>query len=114
MLAKQPQRVRAECPRRRAIAHRPLSRRLGEIVDGLLEQPLFLGLFQRRKRFMNPSVYADLVTATLENGWDHLGMNYRADGRNEERRGNLIAVQQFENPRQAGLRAEIGGRQSRG
>src|SRR5450755_3594996 len=63
---------------------------------------------------MNPSMHADLVLPALENCRNHLGMQQRADSRDEEGYGNLMTIQQFQNARQSGLRAKISGRERSG
>ena len=60
---------------------------------------------------MNPPVDTDLVPIAPEDFVDHAGMEHRTDGRDEERRRDLVAVEQFEDARQAAHRTEFAGGQ---
>ena len=51
------------------------------------------------------------MAATLDDLVDHARMEHRANGRDEERRRNLMPIQQFEHARQARHRTELTGRQ---
>ncbi len=95
-------RVLAELPRRRAIADRPLADRFGQRVDRPREHVL-LGrhVVHRRQVLVNPAVHADLVAAAGEDGRNHLRVQQVADGRDEERRRQLVLVQQPQDPRHA-------------
>jgi hypothetical protein len=96
-------------------ALRTLASRLGEILDGLIEQPFFLGGTSNRRRILvDPSVNANLVSPRLQDRRDHLGVQNRADRRNEERRRDRVLVEKREHPRQAFLRAKLGCGKRRG
>ena len=54
---------------------------------------------------MNPAVHPDFMHPALANFLQHFRMQYQAHGWNKERRGHMLAVQQFQDARQAGRRA---------
>ena len=97
-LRDQIQRVRAVLPRSGANADRPAPAELLERIERALHEHAFIVPLEARGPLVDPAVDAELVAG----GGDALhvlGVELGTDTGNEERRGNVVALEKRQNPR---------------
>ena len=104
-------RPRAELPRRRAVADRLPAERLGQRGDRAIQHVLFGGrVVHAGEMLVDPAVHADLVAAAFLDRRNHVGVEQVTDRGNEERRGDLMLVEQTQDARQPVDRAVLAAR----
>ena len=84
---------------------------LGQRLDRAVQHVLFGGrVVDRRQVLVNPAVDADLVASALQDRRDHVGVEQVADRGDEERRRQLVLVEQPQDARHAVDRAVLAAR----
>src|SRR5215831_4841670 len=104
-LTSQLHRRRAEIPGRRSHTNRLFAGDLRERLNATTHKIALIRLFQKRIPFVNPTVHTYLMPLLADYVFHALWMELRADCRNEERSGDLEAIQHTQNARKAGARS---------